>query len=197
MNKSIDAFITADTVKGFGENIALHTLKQLMAYRYKEIAPLYYGLIRDIHSEGDIKHTISEGYDVAQTAICFLCEYMGRKLVDMVIGKYGKPVTIIHACISEVGNYIHRRRKYRENTYPLLATDMAKTAEPFEENTIEESHEKVEKTIRAMHLTNRQKLTLDCYMKGMGVMEISRLLNVATCTVWRNRMQLQRKYNEL
>ena len=111
MNKSIDVFITADTVKGYWENIALHTLKQLMAYRYKEIVHLYYGLVRDIKSKGNITHTITEGYDVAQTAICFLCEYIGKKLCDKVIGKYGKPVTIIHACISEVGSYIYRRRK--------------------------------------------------------------------------------------
>lgn len=191
-----EAVITEDNVKIFGENIALYTLKHLMAYRYCEIADLYYSLIRDIKLQSNYERTISEGYDIAQTAICFLCEYIGKKLGDIVVGKNG-PVTIKHACASVVGNYIYRRRKCRMNSYPLLNNDKVRTAEPFEEDCLEESHNRAEEIVKQMNLTKKQKLTLDCYMKGMGVCEISRLLNVVYSTVWRSRMQLQRKYNAL
>jgi hypothetical protein len=33
-------------------------------------------------------------------------------------------------------------------------------------------------------------------MEGFGVSEISRRMNLATSTVWRNRMKLQLKFNE-
>jgi hypothetical protein len=33
-------------------------------------------------------------------------------------------------------------------------------------------------------------------MEGFGVSEISRRMNLATSTVWRNRMKLQLKYQE-
>lgn len=191
-----DAIITKDNVKVFGENIALYTLKHLMAYRNCEVADLYYSLIRDIKLQNNYERTISEGYDIAQTAICFLCEYMGKKLGDMVIGRRGL-VTIKHACASVIGNYIYRRRKYRTNSYPLLNYDKAKTTEPIEEGLLEESYDRAEKIVKQMNLTKKQKLTLDCYMKGMGVCEISRFLNVVYSTVWRSRMQLQRKYYAL
>lgn len=61
-----------------------------MPYRYKEIAPLYYGLIEDIKRMADYTRTISEGYDLAQAAICFPCAYVDKKLSDKVVGKYGK-----------------------------------------------------------------------------------------------------------
>lgn len=191
-----DAIITEDNVKIFGENIALYTLKHLMAYRYYDIASLYYGLIRDIKQQDNYQRNISEGYDIAQTAICFLCEHIGKKLGDTVIGKYGQ-VTVKHACSSIIGNYIYRRRKYRQNAYPILECDKAKTVTPFEEDHIKESYNRAEEIVKQMRLTKKQKLTLDCYIKGMGVCEISRFLNVVYSTVWRSRMLLQRKYIDL
>lgn len=71
-------------MKTSGENIALYILKNLMPYRYKEIAPLYYGLIEDIKRMADYIRTISEGYDLAQAAICFPCAYVDKKLSDKV-----------------------------------------------------------------------------------------------------------------
>ncbi len=196
-NQENSIIITPENVKELGENIAVYALKHLMAYKNDELADLYYDLIRDIHCIDNYRRNITEGYDIAQTAICFLCEYMGKKLDDKVIGKYKRPLMVILACTSEIGNYIYRRRKYRTNTHTLLNTDIAHSEEPFEENNTEQGYDRTETIIKAMNLTKKQAQTLECYMQGMGICETSRFLNVVTSTVWRSRMLLQRKYNEL
>jgi DNA-binding NarL/FixJ family response regulator len=82
----------------------------------------------------------------------------------------------------------------RYNEYGLKPTDKAKTTEPFEENTTEASHDRVDEIISGMRLNSRQKTILDYYMEGFGVSEISRRMNIETSTVWRNRIKLQIKY---
>jgi DNA-binding NarL/FixJ family response regulator len=82
--------------------------------------------------------------------------------------------------------------RYKE--YSLKPTDKAKTAEPFEENHTEASHDRVHEIIVGMRLNDRQKTILDFYMEGFGVSEISRRMNIQTSTVWRNRIKLQIKY---
>jgi len=191
----LDVTITAENVKEIGELITLCALKHFLPYR--KVESLYYGLIRDLDRQDDISRTLTEGYDLAQTAICFLCEHMGKMLGDAVMGKYKKPVTIRHACYSVIGNMVYKYYQDQKNVRGEWRNDSVKVPAPFEEDTTEQSYQRVDEMIRKMRLTKKQKITLDCYLKGMGVCEISRLLSVAHSTVWRSRMILQRKYNEL
>lgn len=191
----LDTVITPDNVQEMGEMIAVSTLKHLMPYR--KVEDLYYSLIRDIHRKHDIKRNLSDGYDYVQTAVCFLCEHMGKKLGDKVMGKYKKPVTIRHACYSELGNMVYKLYQTQINTVGEHRNDTVKVPKPFEEDTTEQSHKRAEQIIRKMKLTKKQKKTLDCYLKGMGICEISRLLGVVTSTVYHSRMIIQRKYNEV
>ncbi len=191
----LDTVITPDNVQEMGELIAVSTLKHLMPYR--KLEDFYYSLIRDLHRKHDIERNISDGYDFVQTAICFLCEHMGKKLGDTILNRFKKPVTIRHACYSKLGNMVYKLYRIQMNTCSEHRNDTVKVPEPFEENKTEESYKKVEQIIRKMKLTKKQKDTLNCYLKGMGVCEIARLLCVNNTTIWRSRMILQRKYNEV
>lgn len=191
----LDVVIAPENVQEMGEKIAICALKHFLPYR--KVEKYYFGLIRDSKRFKDVEQNISDGYDFAQAAICFLCEHMGYRLGDTVMGKYKKPVTIRHACYSIVGNMVHKLYLRQIYTRGELRTDTVKTPEPFEEDTTEQSYENVEQIIREMHLTKKQMTTLECYLKGMGVCEIARLLCVNTSTVWRSRMILQRKYNQV
>ena len=59
-----------------------------------------------------------------------------------MIGRYKKPVTIRHACYSELGSLVYKLSKHK--TPPLLKTDVIQTTEPFQENTKEQNLDKVE-----------------------------------------------------
>ncbi len=188
----LEVIITKDNVKELGENIAICSMKHLLPYR--NIYKLYNGMIWDMHSLDNYERLITDGYDIAQEAIVYLCQFIGKKLGDMTENKYGKQITIKHGCASVVGNMIYKHYKIFKNTMHLCATDKAKTVEPFDETDTEASYDKVDKIIAGMNLTKKQKLTLDCYLKGMREGEIIKFLNVVHSTVWRSRRLLQKKY---
>ena len=62
-----------------GEMIALQALRTVKKFDMKVADRLYIGLIKDLHHMSEIDYIVSDGYDVAQTAICFLYQYAGRE----------------------------------------------------------------------------------------------------------------------
>ena len=70
--------ISADNVKLMGEMIALQALRTVKKFDMKVVDKLYIGLIKDLHHMGEIDYIVSDGYDVAQTAICFLYQFVGH-----------------------------------------------------------------------------------------------------------------------
>ena len=62
----------AESVKLMGEMIALQALRTVKKFDMKVADRLNIGLIKDLHHMGEIDYIVSDGYDVAQTAICFL-----------------------------------------------------------------------------------------------------------------------------
>ena len=72
--------ISADNVKLMGEMIALQALRTVKKFDMKVADKLYIGLIKDLHHMNEVGYIVSDGYDVAQTAICFLYQFVGRNL---------------------------------------------------------------------------------------------------------------------
>ena len=75
--------ISAENVKLMGEMIALQALRTIKKFDMKVADRLYIGLIKDLHHMSEIDYIVSDGYDVAQTAICFLYQYAGRKATEI------------------------------------------------------------------------------------------------------------------
>ena len=142
---ALDVTITKDNVQYLGENIAICSMKHLLPYR--NIYKLYNGMIWDMHSLDNYERVITDGYDIAQEAIVYLCQFISKKLGDMTTNKYGKQITIKHGCASVVGNMIYKHYKIFKNTTHLCATDKAKTVEPFDETDTEAGYNKVERII--------------------------------------------------
>lgn len=70
-----DVVITQDNIQHIGEIIAVATIKTVMCRSGKNLYWLYDGLIQDCKRSNDVNHTYSDGYDIAQTAMLFLCEH--------------------------------------------------------------------------------------------------------------------------
>ena len=111
--------ISADNVKLMGEMIALQALRTVKKFDMKIADRLYIGLIKDLHHMGEIDYIVSDGYDVAQTAICFLYQFVGHT-ANEIYGKdrKGKEITIKLACYREVDHFINllRNRPDRRGT---------------------------------------------------------------------------------
>ena len=103
--------ISAENVKLMGEMIALQALRTVKKFDMKIADKLYIGLIKDLHHMGEIDYIVSDGYDCAQTAMCFLYQFMGRNVYE-TYGKdrIGKEITIKHACYREIDRFIDSLR---------------------------------------------------------------------------------------
>ena len=99
--------ISSQNVKLMGEMIALQALRTVKKFDMKIADKLYIGLIKDLHHMSEIDYIVSDGYDVAQTAICFLYQFKGRN-VHEIYGKdcKGKDISIKLACYREVDHFI-------------------------------------------------------------------------------------------
>ena len=188
--------ITKENVQRLGELIAVRALKTVAVHSDNRMVYLYKGLLRDVyHSYKDVNDTYSDGYDIAQTAICFLCGFIGKTLGDAYkINKYGKIVTIKRACYTEVNKHIYRLSKPIYNTISYDNPDTKDPSEEFDGNETKDGSA-VEDLISKMNLTEGLKETLNCYMGGMTFVEIAKFLSVNLSTVWHRRIQLQQIYN--
>ena len=114
--------ISAKNVRLMGEMIALQALRTIKKFDIRVADKLYIGLIKDLHHMNEVGYIVSDGYDVAQNAICFLYQFVGRK-VSEIYGKdrKGKEITIKLACYREVNRFIDvlRNRPDRRGTIVL------------------------------------------------------------------------------
>ena len=78
--------ISKDNVKPMGEMIALQALRTVKKFDMKVADRLYIGLIKDLYHMREIDYIVSDGYDVAQTAIYFLYQFVGHTANEI----YGK-----------------------------------------------------------------------------------------------------------
>ena len=77
--------ISSQNVKLMSEMIALQALRTVKKCDMKVADRLYIGLIKDLHHMSEIAYIVSDGYDVAQTAICFLYQFAGRKVSEIYV----------------------------------------------------------------------------------------------------------------
>ena len=118
--------ISADNVKLMGEMIALQALRTVKKFDMKVADRLYIGLIKDLHHMGEIDYTVSDGYDVAQTAICFLYQFSGRKASE-IYGKdrKDKEISIKLACYREREQTDYSKYDELVNALQLSALELA------------------------------------------------------------------------
>lgn len=197
VNKGIldnDMVISAENVQKMGEIIALTCIKTVIVRAGKELNHLYVRLIDDINHSKNNTRPFSDAYDIAQEAMLFLCEHIGKKLGDDYTTKYGKTITIRSACFRHTDRYLDKQ--YTAHITHTISLDERITAEP---ETILDDEQKndytvVDELIAKMKLTAAECETLCAYMAGLTYLEVTRSLNVNRTTIWCRRMSLQRKY---
>lgn len=192
--------ISAENVKLMGEMIALQALRTHKKFDMKVADKLYIGLIKDLHHMGEIDYTVSDGYDVAQTAICFLYQFAGRK-VSETYGKdrRGKEITIKIACYREVDNELMRFRRKAEKTDYIDFTDYkALPMDPvncFERKQTD--YTKYDELTEALQLSVLELAILNCYMNGMVQSEVCAELGIGRGTINHRKASVRQRYYNL
>ncbi len=189
-----DKVISAENVQRIGEVIALCVIKTVIVRGGKDLHNLYKGLLRDINrADDDISH-YSDGYEIAQEAMLFLCQHMGKRLDATYYTKTGRKITIKQACFSVADRYLAKNY-----VAPMINTISLKEQITTEPETILDDEQKNDYTafdglISKMKLTAAEYETLSILMAGFTMLQIGKILNVNRTTIWRRQNSIRKKY---
>lgn len=197
VNKGIldnDVVISAKNIQKIGEVIALTCIKTVIVRSSKDLHHLYKGLLRDMNRPKDDLSPFSNAYDIAQEAMLFLCQHIGKKLGDDYITKYGKATTIRSACFRCADNYLEKQ--YTRHIINTVSLDerITEGTETILDDEQKNDYAAVDGVVEQMKLTKVEQETLSHLMVGLTCIEIAKLCNANRTTIWRRRMSLQRKY---
>ena len=195
--------ISKDNVKLMGEMIALQALRTVKKFDLKIAEKFYIGLIKDLHHMNEIDYIVSDGYDCAQTAMCFLYQFLGRT-VHEIYGKdkKGKDITIKLACYREVDRFIdslrdrpdsHKQVEYIDFTdYKALPMDPVNCFD--QEQT---DYSKYDELVAALQLSALELAILNCYMNGMRQAEVCAELGIGRGTINHRKASIRQRYYSL
>ena len=190
-----DIVIAADNIKKIGELIALLTIRTVMCRSGKDLYRLYDGLIKDCNKSRDSLDEYSDGYDIAQTAMLFLCEHIGKRLGGNYTTTRGNVISIKQACFRFTDRYLDKQFS-RHLTHTTAISDSVTSSHiTFIDDESNNDYTAVDALIERMHLTSVEYETLSAHMSGLSDIEIAKLLNVNRTTIWRKRRIIQQKIN--
>lgn len=196
---SDDTVITEQNIRQIGELIALSSVRTRMIHSTRDLYYVYQNLYKDVYCRNDILKPYSEAYDYAEEAVCFLCRFLGKKLSDLCIGKFGKPLPIRLACYRHMGRIIWKKytknAKYEVGSYEdktLPHNEL--TIDPYEKQHAEEACERYDKIIKTMNLPDYEYETLLAMMSGMRLIDMKRYFNVDYTTIYRRKIRIRIKY---
>lgn len=189
-----DVVITADNIKKIGELIALLTIRTVMCCSGKDLYRLYDELIKDCNKSNDSLAEYSDGYDIAQTAMLFLCEHIGKRLGDSYTTTRGNVISIKQACFRFTDRYLDKQFTRHLAYTTAISDSIASSHITFIDDESTNDYTAVDALIERMHLTQGEYDVLCAYMSGLTYLEATYLLNVNRTTIWRRRMKLQKKY---
>ena len=146
---------------------------------------------------GEIEYIVSDGYDIAQTAICFLCQFKGKKVSD-IYGKdrKGIEITIKLACYRELDGILRRYRRNAHKTDEIDFTDYK--ALPMDPVNYYEyaqtNYSKYDELVEALRLSELELAILNCYMNGMVKSEVMAELGIGRGTLYHRKASIRRRY---
>ena len=190
--------ISDSNVKLMGEMIALQALRNVMPYDFDVVSKLYNGLVKDLNKIKNINYTITDGYDYAQLAICFLYQFKGMYVSDIYgKDKSGKSITIKTACYRAVDKeLLHFRRKIAHNRQIDFIHNKHDIPDPrdcFADKN--EDYERADKLLKDLHLTEPEIQTLNCYMNGMKQSEAAKELGITIFGIKYRKLRIRQKYH--
>lgn len=150
-----------------------------------------------MHHMNERDYIISDGYDYAQIAICFLLQFKGRYAADnYTVDRKGKSISIKKACYREVDKVLlHYRRKIARNRQIEFTHNKHDIPDPkdcFENKEVD--YDKADKLLAAMNLNDAELATLNCYLNGMNQSQAALALGMTIFAIKYKRIRIRQKY---
>lgn len=148
-----DVVITVDNIKKIGELIAVLTIRTVMCRSGKDLYRLYDGLIKDCNKSNNSLDEYSDGYDIAQTAMLFLCEHIGKRLGDNYTTTRGNVISIRQACFRFTDRYLDKQFTRHLAHTTAISNIVASSHMTFIDDESNNDYTAVDALIERMHLT--------------------------------------------
>lgn len=185
--------ITEGNVVEIAEHIAYYALNSslVMNCNNKLRWNLIHGLQNDWQNKDNPQYIMSDAYDLVQTAVVVLCEYVGRKLNE-IITYNKKPLSVIDVCYKTLNAQIYN------------LTKEIKTHE-FNDNIVEgtlqiscntDKEERLQEIVIQLGLSPKQNEILQARLNGQGYTIIGKSLNKTVSTIVSSCVIMQRKVRE-
>ena len=183
--------ITLDNVQTIGEKIAVCAVKNAKRFSNGALDRLYKGLVHNISCNLRIDEQFSDGYDIAQEAICYLCHFIGHQLGEVCVPNIHKGLDCIRlGCYKHLYAYLRQQRKHiqdEEDIELYLNKNILK-----QEKT--PNYNKVIKIIKTINL-NEQETDIALYLAGgVSIIKIAEFTNVCKKTIYKKKAIIKAKY---
>lgn len=127
----------------------------------------------------------------------FLCEHIGKKLGDNFTTTRGNVISIKQACFRFTDRYLDKQFTRHLAHTTVINDSVTSSHITFIDDESDNDYTAVDALIERMNLTHGEYEVLCAYMSGLTYLEVTRLLNVNRTTIWRRKMNLQRKFKTL
>lgn len=188
-----DVVITKENVIALGEVIAIRAVKLKKRFEGGNLEKLQRGMFYDIYHNKSTNSIYSDGYDIVQEAICFLCNYIGKALGDIIQkSKHGKGFDSVRlACYKHIYAYLRKQivvhKELKNEELSIVKVDPECIQEP-------EDYKRVDYIINTLKLSEKEKQVLIYSMNKMTYDNIAECVNIHRRTVARIKQRVKAKY---
>ena len=192
-----ETIITKENVQIIGEKIAVCAIKHAQRFAYGTLDSLYKGLLRDISYNLTLEQHFSDGYDIAQEAICYLCNFFGHKLGEICIPNIHKKLDSIRmGCFKHLYNYLRKQKKHIQ-TEENLDDYIYMNLEKYKKYNETPSYNAVDKIINNLNLTEQERMIAFYISSGVPLVKIAEFINLSLRTIRRRKVQIIQKYMQI
>ena len=174
--------ITQENILDLGKAIALKAVKGSLRYAYCNLDYLHKDIINDLYHHNPMDN-YSDGFDIVQETVCFLCHFIGHKLGEMCCD-----MTIRLACFKKMYAYIRKQIKINSNEIDDEVLPYIPTPETIDEPT---DYSKAKEIVRAVTSTQLERQILSYFYYGVTVNNIAEFLDISTDKIYKRRRKFK------
>lgn len=193
--KVFEEAISPENVQEMAELLAVKETKMLTAFSGTFIGGIHRKLVDDIAHKDNLRHILSDSYELVQAVALFLCEHFGEHLDDFyTVSRKGKRLTLKMECYRIVTHIINAR--YRRLKSDLSAENTLFTFTQCEEIALDERYDysAADEMLDKMKLTNTHRELLNYRMSGASLRQIAKYLSKRAGTVFDLLTTIRHRY---
>lgn len=174
--------ITQENILDLGKAIALKAVKGSLRYSYSNLDYLHKDIINDLYHHNTMDN-YSDGFDIVQETVCFLCNFIGYQLGDLFNG-----MTIRLTCFKTIYAFIRKQIKVNTNEVDDEVLPYIPTPETMDEPI---DYSKAKEIVRTVTSTQLERLILSYLYSGATVNNTAEFLNISTDIVYKRRRKFK------